>query len=141
MTTPLHKLSGSPVSGSKPVDPNPSKRRSRDSEVIQKLRDARSGARQAGPAGVLRDFCADLDHLKDQLSIAIGHPGKHQEWAALLDTVRNSVPPEHRSLGLAFTKALALADESAAKGDQANYVLGLRRLWTAFSMLQLTLSI
>lgn len=111
--------------------------------VTEKLRLAREEARRARPEGSkeLRDFCLELDGLKDRLSHALSEPGAPPEWMALLATVRSSIPPAHASLGLAFTKALALAEDSAAKGDKANYQLGLRRLWTAFSMLQLTLSL
>ncbi|NKI94538.1 hypothetical protein [Rhizobacter sp. SG703] len=111
--------------------------------LAEKLLAVRREARLSTPAasGPLRILCAEIDNLKLRLSSAIETPGDPQEWATLLDTVRNSIPPDHGSLGLAFTKALSLAETSASKGDKANYLLGVRRLWTAFSMLQLTLSL
>jgi hypothetical protein len=131
-----HRASGSAVSKGK-------RRDDAAAEVAQKLLQARREARMTGPAAseTLKAFCADLDQLKGRLSEAINAPGAPAEWGARLDAVRNSIPHEHGSLGLAFTKALALAQKSASTGDEANYLLGLRRLWTAFSMLQLTLSL
>jgi hypothetical protein len=119
------------------------KQRPDNAELAQKLLAARREARLASPAASeqLKAFCAELDLLKDKLATAIREPGHPQEWGAPLDAVRSSIPVEHGSLGLAFAKAMALAEESAAKGDRPAYLLGLRRLWTAFSMLQLTLSL
>ena len=91
---------------------------------------ARAHARNSSP---------EMIALKQTLTKAGETVGSHQQWAALQTQLSNCIPTDERGAKwhLALSANITLADAAAAKGDDTNYQLAMRRLWTAMSLIDL----
>jgi hypothetical protein len=81
----------------------------------------------------------EIIDLKRTLTKAGQTVGSHRQWAALHTQLINCIPKNDRAArwSLSLSVNITLADEAAAKGDDATYQLAMRRLWTAMSLIDL----
>lgn len=77
--------------------------------------------------------------LKQALTKAGETVGSHQQWAALQTQLVSCIPKDDRGVKwhMALSANITLADSAAFIGNDENYQLAMRRLWTAMSLIDL----